>query len=124
MARECEKSRLSWKKQADDIKNIFEFKEVLGTIVPVKYGIVFWSALHWDTVAGQNMYKSRFWMFAGFTAEEAVHIYDPLLRNLYPSCAFEAANESYNLNLTAHMKKHRDNRQNSLVINKQVMFAG
>ncbi|XP_072419134.1 calcium/calmodulin-dependent protein kinase type 1D isoform X1 [Chiloscyllium punctatum] len=31
MARECEKSRLSWKKQADDIKNIFEFKEVLGT---------------------------------------------------------------------------------------------
>ncbi|XP_048465968.1 calcium/calmodulin-dependent protein kinase type 1D [Rhincodon typus] len=31
MAREYEKSSLSWKKQADDIKNIFEFKEVLGT---------------------------------------------------------------------------------------------
>lgn len=31
MARENEENRLSWKTQADDIKKVFEFKEVLGT---------------------------------------------------------------------------------------------
>ncbi|XP_067861184.1 calcium/calmodulin-dependent protein kinase type 1D [Heptranchias perlo] len=31
MARENEESSMSWKKQADDIKKVFEFKEILGT---------------------------------------------------------------------------------------------